>query len=589
MDPVTVVFALATTAALAFASGRFAPDVVGLALVVLLVATGVLTPAEAFRGFGSETVIVILGLLILTAALSRTGVVEALGGRMLRFTGRAPFRILAVVVLTAATLSTFMSNTAATAFLVPVVLGLARRARTPVRPLLLPLAFASIVTSSVLLVGTSTNLVVSGLLEQAGEPPLGMFELTPLGLPIAVVGVTYLLFVGKFFLRAAPDDLLPDPAALRAFMSEIVLPTDSDLVGRSLGELALGEQMDIQVLRIFRRGVPPIAPRADLVLHAGDVLLVEARPEDLLRVQRTAGIEIRAEHEFADPTTPIADLGLVEAILLPRSPLVGTTLKAARFRQRHGVQVLGVSRQGALTTQKLSGLTLQVGDILILQGAHPDIAGLVEGGHLRILHALDDLAKRPPRAPFMVGLFVTALALGATGVVPLSVAVLGGAVVVFLTGGLRPNEIYREIEWSAIILIGSMLALGIALEKTGAAAVLAGHLVGAFGGHGPVALSAAFFAAAVLLTQVMSNQAAAVVLVPVALEVAAQLGVPGRPFAAIIAVAASCSYLTPLEPACLLVFGPGGYRFSDFPRYGAVLTVLVGALAVGLAPLVWPV
>lgn len=585
MDPqVTVVLCLAGGAAVALASGRLPPDVVGLALIVLLVAAGILTPAEAFRGFGSETVMLILGLLIVTAAMTRTGVVEVLGGAMLRFTGRSPFRILVVVVLTAATLSTFMSNTAATAFLVPVVLGLARRARTPVRPLLLPLAFASIVSSSVLLIGTSTNLVVSGLLEQAGEAPLGMFELTPLGLPIAVVGVVYLLVVGRLFLQAAPDDLLPGPGDLRAFLSEILLPADSDLVGRSLGELGLGEQLDIQVLRVLRRGAPPIAPRADLVLHAGDVLLVEARPEELLKVKRTAGIEIRADHELADPTLPTEALGIVEAILLPRSPLVGTTLKEARFRQRYGVQVLGVSRQGTLTTQKLSGLSLQVGDILILQGAHADIAGLVEAGHLRVLKALEDLTRQPSGAGYTVALFALALGLGASGIAPLSVTVLGAAVLVFAAGRLRPSDVYRDIEWSAVILIGSMLALGVALEKSGAAAVLAGVLVDALGAYGSVALSGAFFATAVVLTQIMSNQAAAVLLVPIALEVAVRLGVPGRPFAAVIAVAASCSYLTPLEPACLLVYGPGGYRFSDFPRYGAVLTLLIGALAVGLAP-----
>jgi di/tricarboxylate transporter len=225
-----------------------------------------------------------------------------------------------------------------------------------------------------------------------------------------------------------------------------------------------------------------------------------------------------------------------------------------------------------------------VGDILILQGAHADIAGLVEAGHLRVLKALEDLTRQPSGAGYTVALFALALGLGASGIAPLSVTVLGAAVLVFAAGRLRPSDVYRDIEWSAVILIGSMLALGVALEKSGAAAVLAGVLVDALGAYGSVALSGAFFATAVLLTQTMSNQAAAVLLVPIALEVAVRLGVPGRPFAAVIAVAASCSYLTPLEPACLLVYGPGGYRFSDFPRYGAVLTLLIGALAVGLAP-----
>lgn len=581
--------ALTALAAVALTSDRIRPDVTALALLVALTATGLLSPATAFQGFGSETVILILGLLILTAALSRTGVVELVGSRLLRLTGTSPWRIQLVTMCTACVLSAFMSNTAATAFLVPVALGLASRARIGPRPVLLPVAFASILSSSVTLVSTSTNVVVSGLLVGAGERPMGMFELAPLGIPIALVGLLYMLFVARVWLRSNPGEVVPAPGDLRAYLSEIVVLPDSNLVGSSLGELDLGETMDLLVVRIVRGGGQLLAPQAPTVIRAGDVLLVEASPDQLLRVKDAAGIEIKADHKLADPTLPIESLGIVEAILLARSPLIGQTLKGVRYRERHGVQVLGVSRHGGrLARKKISVLPLRVGDILMVQGPRADLAALEEAGHFRVIQALSPLGPARARAGLAIALFVGALALATANVLPLSVAVLGAAVLAFLTDCITPEQAYRELEWSAVILIGSMLALGAAMEQTGTARYLAGLIAEFVGDLGPRWLLAAFFVLTVALTQVMSNQAAAVVVLPVALETAHRLGLAGRPFAMLVAVAASCSYLTPLEPSCLMVYGPGGYRFSDFPRYGGVLTVLIGLMAVAGVPWLWP-
>lgn len=591
MSPqIALLLGMTLVAVIALTSDRIRPDVTALALVVALTATGLLSPAAAFQGFGSETVILILGLLILTAALARTGVVELVGARLLRLTGTSPWRIQVVTMVSACLLSAFMSNTAATAFLVPVVLGLARRARIGARPLLLPLAFASILSSSVTLISTSTNVVVSGLLVRAGEPPMGMFELAPLGVPIALVGLLYMLVVSRVWLRSGANETVVAPSDLRAYLSEIVVLPDSNLVGRSLGELDLSETMDMVVVRIVRGGDQFLAPQAATVIRADDVLLVEASPEQLLRVKDAAGIEIKADHKLADPTVPIESLGIVEAILLARSPLVGQTLKSIRYRERFGVQVLGVSRHGGrLTRQKISVLTFRVGDILMVQGPRAELAALEEARHFRVVQALSSTAPDRAKAGLAIAIFVGALLLATMNLAPLSVAVLGGAVLTFLTGCITPEQAYRELEWSAVILIGSMLALGVAMEQTGTARYVAGHIAEAVGHLGPRWLLAAFFVLTVVLTQVMSNQAAAVVVLPVAMETAHQLGLAGRPFAMLIAIAASCSYLTPLEPSCLLVYGPGGYKFSDFPRYGGVLTLIIGAMAVAWVPTVWPI
>ena len=572
-----------------FSIERISPDVTALMLVLALVFTNLLKPDVAFRGFGSETVIMILGLLILTAALLRTGVVDLVGGKILRFTGKSPMRLMIVVMLASALLGAFMSNTASTAFFVPVVIGLAKRAKISPRQLLLPLAFSSILTSSVTLISTSTNIVVSGLMQQYQLEPMGMFELAPVGIPILLVGLGYMTVVGRGWLARSADQTNAGPElGLRAYCSEVVVLPDSKLVGQTLAESGFGHDFDFTVLRIVRKNTPTLAPRAHTVVEAGDILLVEGAPDELLKVKDTAGIEIKADLKLGDPILPEEDLGIVEVILLPKSPLLGRTLKGIGFRDRYALQVLGISRHGQILHRKISELPLRVGDILLIQGPKSDIAAMEEDRTFRVIQTLAERQPKRRRAPIAIAIFLGVLALATVKVVPFSVAVILGSVAAFLTKCITPDEAYRELEWKAVILIGSMLALGAAMEQTGAARYLAGLIVQLADGHGATWLLAGFFVLTVVLTQPMSNQAAAVVVLPIAIQTALQLGLNPRTFAMMVAVAASCSYLTPLEPSCLMVYGPGGYKFSDFLKVGSVLTLIIGALAVVMVPRVWP-
>ena len=580
---------LTVAAVVLFSTEKISPDVTALTLVLALVFTKLLKPDVAFQGFGSETVIMILGLLILTAALIRTGVVDLVGGKLLRFTGTSPMRVLVVVMLASAVMGAFMSNTASTAFFVPVVIGLAKRAQMSPRQLLLPLAFASILTSSVTLISTSTNIVVSGLMTRSGLAPMGMFELAPVGIPIAVAGLIYMTVVGRIWLIGShPRPEAGIQTGLRAYLSEVILLPESKLVGKTLSEAALGQDLDLVVVRIVRDKTEYLAPRRDTVLRAGDVLLVEASPEELLKVKDTAGIEIKADLKLSDATLPAEDLGIVEVILLVNSPLLKRTLKSIGFRERYHLQVLGISRRGQILHQKISEMPLRLGDILLIQGARPDIAALEEDRSFRIIQTLDDRQPHRRRAPVAIAIFIGVLALATFKVLPFSVAVILGAVTAFFTKCITPDEAYRELEWKAVILIGSMLALGAAMEQTGAARYLASLIVHWSAGHGTTWLLGGFFVLTVVLTQPMSNQAAAVVVLPIAIQTAVQLDLNPRTFAMMVAVASSCSYLTPLEPSCLMVYGPGGYKFSDFLKYGAVLTLIIGAIALTLVPRVWP-
>jgi di/tricarboxylate transporter len=560
-------------------------DVVSLGLLILLILTGLLPVDQAFTGFGSDTVIVIFGLFILTAALLRTGVVDMAGRAILRHTGKDVNRLLGVIMLASAGLGAFISNTASTAFFVPVVIGLAHRARVSASKLLMPLAFASILTSSVTLVSTSTNIVVSGLMAQYRLPPMGMFELAPVGLPIAVAGLIYMFAIGR---RLIPDRVHPDDPAddfgVRQYLTETVVLPDSPLIGKTLAESGLGRDLDLVVLRVIRSKDRYLVPRSYIRLQAGDVLLVEGARDEILKIQDTVGIEIKA----GEMDLQSEEMRLVEAILLPRSPLVGRTLRSYRFRERHGAQVLAVNRHGETIRRKISQIRLGIGDMLLAQGHPGNIAALDQAGIFTVINPVEENRPNRRRAHVAIAVFVGALAMAALNLVALPVAILTGVLFVFLTRCINPQEAYQEVEWRAIILIGSMLAVGQAMEYTGAAEFLAAQVVQALGGANPVWLLTAFFVLTVLLTQPMSNQAAAVVLVPVAIQTALQLDLNPRTFAMMIAVAASTSYLTPLEPACLMVYGPGRYRFVDFLKVGALLTLLIYLISIVLVPIVWP-
>jgi di/tricarboxylate transporter len=567
----------------------FSADVVGLGVLLALIITGLLPSELAFAGFGSSSVMLILGLLILTAALTRTGVVDMAGRAILRQTGTNPNRLLVVIMTASAVLGAFMSNTASTAFFVPAVIGLAQRAHISPSRLLMPLAFASILTSSVTLVSTSTNIIVSGLLTQHNEAPMGMFELAPVGIPIAIAGLIYMLVIGRRLIPdRTPAQDVSDGFGVRSYLTEVMLLPDSPLVGKTLAESGLGSDLDLTVIRVVREKHNYLLPQANLELHEADVLLVEGQREEILKIKDTVGIDIKADVKLSDPDLQTEDLQLVEAILLARSSLIGRTLKGSRFRERYGLQVLAINRHGETIRHKISQVRLRVGDILLVQGSRTNIALSTESNLFRVLGAVEGSRPNRQRARRTIVIFLGALVLATFNIVPLPVAVLLGALLAFITRCITPEEAYRDIEWKALILIGSMLALGAAMQATGTAEFLAAQIVNISGEASVVALLTGFFILTVVLTQPMSNQAAAVVVVPVAMQTALQLGLNPRTFAMMIAVAASCSYLTPLEPSCLMVYGPGRYRFVDFLKVGSLLTVLIFVIAIVLVPLVWP-
>ncbi len=564
-------------------------DVVALGLLLTLIISGLLPASAAFAGFGSDTVVMILGLLIMTTSLVKTGVVDLAGRAILRHAGQRPAPLLALVMVGCATLSAFISNTAAAAFFLPVVLGIAAKAKISPSVLLMPVAFASILTSSVTLISTSTNLVVNGLATDLGLAPLGMFELAPVGIPIAVAGLAYMFFIGRFLVpNRAPAEGLLEQFGVRSYITEVLVLPDSPLVGKTISDANLGRELDLAILRVLRDPDQLLWPRRDLVVAAGDVLLVEGARTDVLKIKDTAGLEIRPDVELSDPDLRVEDASLVEALVVPGSALVGRTLRGARLREQHGLQVLGLNRHGRNILAKLSHVSLRIGDVLLIQGRKTGLARITEDGLVSVLQAVPETTGKRPKAALAIAIFVGALLFAALDILPLAVAVLLGAFAIFVTRCISPVDAYRELDWRVVILIASMLAVGQAMVQTGTAQYLAERVAALASGYPPTWLLGGFFLMTVALTQPMSNQAAAAVIVPIAIQTAVHLHLNPRTFVVAIAVAASCSYLTPLEPACLMVYGPGRYRFMDFVRVGAPLVAILFAIAMFLVPRLWP-
>jgi di/tricarboxylate transporter len=587
---IAIVLILLFVALLLFGTERIPIEIVSILLVVALVITNTLSASEAFAGFGNDIVITIAGLFILTGGLLKTGVVDVVGRRLHRLAGDSEFLITAVIMVAAALSAAVMKNTTTTAMFLPVVLGIGLRRKISPSKLLMPLAFGAILGGTCTLIGTSTNLAVSGALPRYGMEQYSMFELTKVGVPIVGVGMLYMLLIGLRLLpKRRAGQSLTEQYHVRQYMTEVIVLDNSPLIGKTLGEARISDELDLTVLGILR-GTEQyrIAPHPHEEIKADDLLLVQGRVEDILRVKSEAGIEIKADFSLSDALLEGGDVELFEAMVPRGSGFIGRNLKRLDFRRRYQLIVLAINRHGVNLLSTISTVRLRFGDVLLLQGNREHIEGLAADGQILLLEEISERQVRPSKRPWALLSFSIFLFFSVTHLVPLPVAVLLGVLLLLATRSLRTAEIYEMIEWRLIILIACMISFGVAMEKTGADQYLADFIVRGTGQFGPVAVLAGFFIMTVALTQPMSNQAAALVMLPIAVKTALALGLNPRAFAVAVTYAASCSFLTPLEPACVLVYTPGRYRFFDFVKVGSILTLAVFAIVMWLVPVFWP-
>lgn len=595
MSPIAITLILLLIALVLFGTEKLPVDVVGVILVIGLVMTGVLTINEGVSGFGDNVIITIAGLFILTGGLIKTGIVDLIGRRLYRIAGNNEFLLTALIMAVAAVSASVLKNTTTTAMFVPVVLGLANRAKIAPSKLLMPLAFGAILGGSCTLIGTSTNLAVSGAMQRYGMEPYSMFELTSVGVVTVAAGMIYMLTIGiRLLPNRGGEESLTEQYSMREYISEVLVLPSSHLIGKTLGEANINMELDLNVLGIIRGKEQRIAPSAYERIHEADLLIVEGKLADILNVKSEAGLEIKADFKLNDRDLESDDVDLFEVMVMRDSSLVGQTFKTLSFRQKYDLTVLAINRHGETFLDKISDVRMKFGDVLLVQGNRNLIEPFVVDREIMLLEDVSASSVRTAKRRWAIAAFGLFLSLSLLKVVsggaievPLAIAVLLGVLLLLATKTIRHNEIYSLIDFRLLVLIACMMSFGVAMEKTGTDIFLADLIQNYFGQFGGIAVLAGFFILTVALTQPMSNQAAALVVLPVAIKTALALGLNPRTFAVAITYAASFSFITPLEPACVLVYTPGRYRFMDFVKVGTILTIVVFVVAMILVPEVW--
>lgn len=581
--------AIVVAAVVLFATEKLRVDLIALLVMLTLIVTGLVSPTEAFGGFANPAVITVWAVYIVSGGLFKTGVADLLGERIIRLAGASEPRLIAVIMLTCGTMSAFMNNIGATAVLLPAVVGISRRSKVPLSRLLIPLSFASLLGGNMTLIGTPPNILGSAILAERGLPGFAFFDFTPIGMIVFATGILYMVLIGRHLLPSYRMTDAQPAGRLREYISEVHVSSESPLVGRTLAEARLGADYDLTVVAIVRDGKVRTGIHRDTRILQDDLLIVEGGMNRLLAARDQLGLKIEAERKWELDQLDSDDAHIVEATLAPRSSMVNQTLSDVHFRDRYGFTALAIWRHGEIITRRLKDVQLRFGDALVLQGPRHRLPALREADEFLVLEPMILELRRRKKALFAVAITALVLALVTLADFHISTAMVIGAVLMVLTGCLSMDEAYQSIEWRSVFLIAGMLSLGVALESTGTAAFLAHGIVKLLGDLGPLAVLAGIYILAGLITEPMSNAAATVLIVPIAIDIALELGANPQSFVLATVIGASTSFLTPVgHQTNVLVYGPGGYRFFDYTRVGVLLNVFILIVTMIFLPILWP-
>ena len=587
---IALTLAIIVAALVLFATEKLRVDLVALLVLLAVGLLRLIDPKEVFDGFSNSAVITVWAVYIVSGGLFKTGVADTLGRTIHRLSGDKEPRLIATIMVTCGVISAFMNNVGATAMLMPALIGISRRTKIPVSKLLIPLSFSSLLGGAMTLIGTPANILAMGILAERGLPTIGFFGFTPMGLVLLTTGVLYMALVGRHLLPVREGAQgRQDVYRLREYVTEVRVSTTSPLAGKTLLDSGLGRDYDLTVLGLERDGECLDRIGRDTLIQKDDLLTVEGSPDDLMGVREELGLASEDKQRLDLERLEPGDVQLIEATLAPNTGLVGRTLRGVRFRDRYGFTALAIWRHGQAITQKLRDVPLHFGDALLLQGPRHRVRELQEGKDFLVLEPLEVEHLRRNKAPIAIAALMLAILLVVFADFYISLAMVIAAVIMILTGCLSIEEAHESIDWRTVFLVAGMLPLGMAMEATGAAQYLADNMVEALGDYGPTALLAGVYLLAALITQAMSNAAAIVLIVPIAVNTALALGANHLTFTMAVVIGAATSFLSPVgHKANVLVFGPGGYRFFDYARVGALLTVALLIVSMIFLPLFWP-
>jgi di/tricarboxylate transporter len=579
---------LATFAAMVWE--KWSVDVVALGAVGLLIVVGILTPAEAFSVFANEAVITVACMFVLSAGLEFTGAIDAIGDRLQKLGFKSDIALLALTLPLVAGISAFVNNTPVVVVFMPIMISLAAANGLAPSRLLMPLSFAAIFGGTCTLIGTSTNILVSSTAVAFEQPPLRMFEMTGLGAILGAVGLIYLLTIGRKLLpvRETLSSILQSTES-RQYLTEAVVATGSPLIGKRIAETPLNAMRHSRILDITRDGEALATPLNEVVLRHGHRLRITSVLSGVMAMKDEHGLEFQAGGQLGLETLGMQKARIMESVIGPNSELIGKTIRQINFRQRFGILILAVHRQGRNLRENFEDVELDFGDTILMEGTETAIEKLRADRNFLLLAAAPAKPRRRRRRWLALAIVAALVVLATLNTLPISALALIAAVLMVITGCVPAEDAYRAISWKVVMLIIGTLALGLALDRTGGASLLAHEMIRGLGGLGPVVVISAIFALTSLLTTFLSNNAVAVLLTPIMINAAQELGVDPRPFIMAVAFGASASFASPVGyQTNTLVYGAGGYRFSDFVKIGLPLNILFWILATWLIPVFWP-
>jgi di/tricarboxylate transporter len=583
-------FAIIAGAMVLFIWGRPRYDIVASLALIAAVLTGLVKPADAFKGFSDDIVIIVASALVVSAAIAQTGLPELVLQRISRHVRSARFQVL-VLVATVTVLSAFVKNIGALAIMIPLAFQMAKRSGSSASSFLMPMSFGALIGGLMTQIGTSPNIIVSRLRGELVGTPFSMFDFTPVGAVLSLVGLLFLVFAYRMLpVRERATVSLDEALAVKKYVTEAEVTADSPMAGKTVSdvqELAPGEG---KVVAILKQDNNRTMPLPDATVDIGDTLILEGDPHALERIVATGKLKLESDHRKPAASDPQQDISSIEAVIGLRSPLIDMSAQGSALFERFGVNLLAVSRTGERLTERLGTITLRPGDVIVLQGNLRDLAE-----RLRALDCLP-LAERAlhlgqaRRALLPVVILVAAMAITAFGVLPVQIVFFGAAVLMVLAGAVSLRQLYQTIEWPIIIMLGALIPVSDTLRSTGGTDLIAGWLSHAAAGLPAFGALAVILAAAMLVTPFLNNAATVLVMAPIAVSFSSSLGYRPDAFLMAVAIGAGCDFLTPVGHQCnTLVMGPGGYRFGDYARLGAPLSLLVILVAVPMLLLVWPV
>ena len=582
-----LVLGIALVAIFLFATEKLRIDAVALLVLSMLAIFGLVSPGDALSGFSNQATITVAAMFILAAGLQNSGALSGIG-RLLG-TAKSPFLFLLILFGVLAVVAPFVNNTAVVAVFMPLVMTAAANIGMSASKALIPLSYVSQMAGVCTLVGTSTNLLVNAMARDLGHPGFSMFEFTPLGVICFVTGCIYLLTVGRWLLPETRATELVDHYDLGKYITELRVMPDSSLIGTSVGEAKLSEEFDVYVLELMRGEEKVWSPRSQ-TLEEGDVLIARGDWSKLDELKNQTGLEINPEFQLKARTLEEGTQQvLTEVMIAPRSRLIGSSLALLDRRWQHSATVLAVHRRGEVLRKQLKEVRLNVGDVLLMLTPETDMPALRQDNNVIVLSQRDADKPMGWRAPFALITMAFVIGISAIGWAPIAITALVGAVAMTLAGCLQADGVYDAIDWRIIILLGGLLPLGVAMTQSGAAEFIVANTIGLVSDFGPLVVLAVLYLMALLLTEFMSNAAAAVLLTPIGMSTANALGVDATPFLIAVTFAASTSFATPVGyQTNTMVYNAGGYKFTDFIKIGLPLNLIFWILGVIFIPVFWP-